>query len=160
MKRSIVSFALAGIMFLSMTACKGREKSSPSNSIPSGSSTSTDSHSSQAYNSSKVPEIKSNETPFDRFAAGLDDANYSYESVVMAAELVGAKTGMKYKFDFGKVELYQFEDSSDALSKAIDDGGLTMEGFGVFPCKFNGNLAILIDVTEHEESLLSLFNGL
>ncbi|NBI68227.1 hypothetical protein D1646_15740 [Pseudoflavonifractor sp. 60] len=156
MKHRIISFALAGVMCLSMAACKGEEKSSPSNSIPSDSSAS----SSQAQSSSIAPESKGGETPFERFAAELDDANYSYESVVMAAELVGAKIGMKYKFDFGKVELYQFEDGSEALSKAINDNGLTMEGFGVFPCQFNGNLALLIDVTENEDNLLSIFTGL
>ena len=68
--------------------------------------------------------------------------------------------GMKYKFDFGQLEIYQFEDDSEALSKAIGDKGLTLEGFGIFPCKFNGNLALLIDVTENEDDLLSIFDDL
>lgn len=99
-------------------------------------------------------------TPFDRFEAGLNDAGYTYETVPMAAELVGAHMGVKYKFDFGTVELYQFEDGSDALAKATQDGGLTLEGFGVVRCELNGDLAAVVSVTENEDALLSLFNGL
>lgn len=99
-------------------------------------------------------------TPFDRFEAGLNDAGYTYETVPMAAELVGAHMGVKYKFDFGTVELYQFEDGSDALVKATQDGGLTLEGFGVVRCELNGDLAAVVSVTENEDTLLSLFNGL
>lgn len=99
-------------------------------------------------------------TPFEDFEAGLTDAGYKFETVIMAAELVGAKTGMKYKLDFGSAELYQFESGSDALKKAVEDGGLNLEGFGTFPCHFNGDLAVIIDVTENEDSLLDLFNEL
>lgn len=99
-------------------------------------------------------------TPFDRFEAGLNDAGYTYETVPMAAELVGAHMGVKYKFDFGTVELYQFEDGSDALAKATQDGGLTLEGFGVVRCELNGDLAAVVSVTENEDAFLSLFNGL
>lgn len=99
-------------------------------------------------------------TAFERFENSLDDAGYSYETTTMAANLVGAHIGTKYKFDFGKVELYQLDENSEALSKAVEDGGLYMEGFGVFPCEFNGNLAMLIDVTENEDALLDLFNSL
>ncbi len=78
----------------------------------------------------------------------------------MGAEFVGASSGEKYKFDFGTVELYRFDEGSDTLSKAVEDGGLTLEGFGVFPCHFNGSLAAIIDVTENEDALLDLFNSL
>lgn len=112
---------------------------------------------------SDAPSVSTPEetgTPFDRFEAGLDDAGYTYETVSMAAELVGAHMGVKYKFDFGTVELYQFEDGSDALTKAVQDGGLTLEGFGVVRCELNGTLAAIVSVTENEDTLLSLFNGL
>lgn len=99
-------------------------------------------------------------TIFEEFETSLSNAAYEYENVTMAAELVGAKVGVKYKFNFGTVELYQFEDGSKDLQEAIADGGLHMEGFGVFPCHFNGNLALLIDVTENEDSLLEMFNAL
>lgn len=99
-------------------------------------------------------------TPFDRFEASLDDAGYTYETVTMAAELVGARIGVKYKFDFGTVELYQFEDGSDALAQATEDGGLTLEGFGVVRCDFNGSLAAVFDVTENSDTLHALFEAL
>lgn len=160
MRKRIISCLIASTILFSITACKGTGKSSSASNASVNSSTSTDNQSSQAQSPTNTPEGKSDKTPFERFSAALDDAKYSYESVVMGAELVGAKSGIKYKFDFGKVELYQFEDDSEALTKAIADNGLTLEGFGVFPCKFNGNLAILIDVTENEDNLLSLFNAL
>lgn len=78
----------------------------------------------------------------------------------MGAELVGAKAGQKYTFDFGKIEIYQFEDGSEALEKAVSDGGVTLEGFGVFPCEFNGNLAAIVELSENEEAILNLFNSL
>ena len=154
MKRKIVSSLILLGMVLFITSC-GKE-------APSNSSTSVDNRSNQEQSSSSVTteENEARETPFERFEAALDNAKYSYESVPMAAELVGAKMGMKYKFDFGQLEIYQFEDDSEALSKAIGDKGLTLEGFGIFPCKFNGNLALLIDVTENEDDLLSIFDDL
>ncbi len=100
------------------------------------------------------------ETPFDKFQQGLDGAGYAYETVPMAAELVGAVSGVKYKLDFGNVELYQFEDGSESLASAVENSGLSLEGFGVLPCDFNGNLAALIDVTENKDAILDLFNSL
>lgn len=99
-------------------------------------------------------------TPFDKFKSALDNAGYSYETVAMAADLVGAQSGTKYKFDFGTVELYQFEEGSDILKSAVANGGLSLPGFGVFPCHFKGNLALIVDVNENEDAILNLFNSL
>ena len=108
----------------------------------------------------KSDESSVEETPFDKFQQGLDNAGYSYEIVPMAAELVGAISGVKYKLDFGTVEVSQFEDGSEALASAVEGGGILLEGFGTFPCDFNGNLAALIDVTENKDAILDLFNSL
>ena len=117
--------------------------------------------SSDTPNQADVPPVQEVAgTPFDRFEASLDDAGYAYETVTMAAELVGARIGVKYKFDFGTVELYQFEDDSDALAQATKDGGLMLEGFGVVRCDFNGSLAAIFDVTENGDTLHTLFEAL
>jgi len=108
----------------------------------------------------KPDEPPVEETPFDKFQRELDDAGYTYEVVPMAAELVGATSGVKYKLDFGNIEVYQFEDGSEALASAVESGGILLEGFGTFPCDFNGNLAALIDVTENKDAILDLFNSL
>lgn len=117
--------------------------------------------SSDTPNQTDIPPVQEEvSTPFDHFEASLDDAGYTYETVTMAAELVGAHIGVKYKFDFGTVELYQFEDDSDALAQATKDGGLTLEGFGVVRCDFNGSLAAIFDVTENGDTLHALFEAL
>ena len=118
--------------------------------------------SSDTPNQADVPPVQEEEagTPFDRLVASLDDAGYGYETVTMAAKLVGAHIGVKYKFDFGTVELYQFEDDSDALAQATKDGGLMLEGFGVVRCDFNGSLAAIFDVTENGDTLHTLFEAL
>lgn len=106
------------------------------------------------------PAAQATASPFETFQAALDEAGYTYEVVTMGAELVGAAAGEKYKFDFGTVELYQFDEGSAALEQAVADGGLTLEGIGVLPCEFNGNLAALINVTENSDTILNIFQSL
>lgn len=158
MKKAFVSVLLLSLLALS--AC-GSPSQPAQSDVPASSPPATVPDVSTPAPSSPAPAATApSANPFDAFKAALDDAGYSYEVVTMGAELVGASRGEKYKFDFGTVELYQFDDDSDVLSKAIEDGGLTLEGFGVFPCEFNGSLAAIIDVTENADTLLGLFNSL
>lgn len=158
MKKALISVLLLSLLALS--AC-GSPSQPAQSDVPASSPPATVPDVSTPAPSSPAPAATSpSANPFDAFKTALDDAGYSYEVVTMGAELVGASRGEKYKFDFGTVELYQFDDDSDVLSKAIEDGGLTLEGFGVFPCEFNGSLAAIIDVTENEDALLGLFNSL
>ena len=158
MKKAFVSVLLLSLLALS--AC-GSPSQPAQSDVPASSPPATVPDVSTPAPSSPAPTTTApSANPFDAFKAALDDAGYSYEVVAMGAELVGASRGEKYKFDFGTVELYQFDDDSDVLSKAIEDGGLTLEGFGVFPCEFNGSLAAIIDVTENADTLLGLFNSL
>lgn len=158
MKKAFIPVLLLSLLVLS--ACGGSSQSVQSGATaPSPSATASDV--SAAVPSSPAPAApEPSGNPFDTFKASLDDAGYSYEVVTMGAELVGASRGEKYKFDFGTIELYQFDDDSEALSKAVEDGGLTLEDFGVFPCEFNGSLAAIIDVSENAGTLLDLFNSL
>ena len=71
------------LLLLLLTAC-GQTAASASSDTP---------------NQADVPPVQEEAgTPFDRFEASLDDAGYAYETVTMAAELVGARIGVKYKF--------------------------------------------------------------
>lgn len=158
MKKKTFMLVLALTAMLCLTSCGGNSESGKG-------SADNQSNANQNQVSSQpepTPDSQDSEskTPFETFEESLDNSGYSYEKTVMAAEMVGAKAGIKYTFDFGKVELYEFEENSDELSDAVSNGGLTLEGFGVFPCEFNGNLAALIEVTENQEALLSLFNSL
>lgn len=153
--KKVISLVLALSLLVALVACGSTSTSSQDGTgAPQPSAAETDTVVEPSASSEDT------QTPFERFEEALSSTGYEYEAVVMAAELVGAHAGMKYKFDFGTVELYQFEEGSDTLSKAVEDGGITLEGFGVFPCEFNGNLAAVFDVTENEDILLSLFANL
>lgn len=93
---------------------------------------------------------------FEQFKSGLDDAGYSYETVTMAAELIGAERGEKYKFDFGQVELYRFADGAEPLTA----GEVILEGFGAIPISVSGNYGAIIDVTENEADIHAIFEAL
>lgn len=156
MKRTL-SLLLALVMILSLAAC------SSSNPAPASPTPAPVSDAPVADAPVTTPDADTPApatTPFEEFNALLDDAGYSYETVTMGAELVGAKAGEKYKFDFGSFELYQYEDGSETLAQAVQDGGVTLEGFGVMPCVFNGNLVAFVNLTENEDAILSLFNSL
>lgn len=162
MKNKVFALILIALMFVAIAGC-GPSDTSVSEPVSDGPSFSPEpsqlaSEEPSVPNSTEEPGETS--TPFDRFKRALDNSEYSYEVVPMAAELVGASVGEKYKFDFGTVELYQFDENSEAFSKAKENDGLTLEGFGVFPCRFNGNLAAIIDVAENEDALTDMFDSL
>lgn len=158
MKKAFIPVLLLSLFVLS--ACGGPSQPAQSDAPASIPPVTAPDVSAPAPSSPASSASEPSGNPFDTFKAALDDSGYSYEVITMGAELVGASRGEKYKFDFGTIELYQFDDNSDALSKAVEDGGLTLEGFGVFPCEFNGSLAAIIDVSENADSLLDLFNSL
>lgn len=93
---------------------------------------------------------------FQQFKEGLGGAGYTYETVTMAADLIGAERGEKYKFDFGKVELYRFADGAEPLAT----GEVVLDGFGALPIYVNGNYGAIIDVTENEDAIKEIFNSL
>lgn len=147
-KKLILGLALA--LSLSLAACGG----------DTGAQQSTQPSTTSTESTTPASEPAQNETPFDKFASELDSLGYQYETTTMAAELVGAKVGQKYTFDFGQIEIYQFDEGSDALNQAVSDGGLYLEDFGTFPCIFNGNLAAIVDLSANESEIVDLFNGL
>lgn len=149
MKKKLM-LGLALVLSLSLAACGGdtvgQQSSQPSTATPESAAPASD--------------PAQHETPFDKFTSGLDSLGYQYETTTMAAELVGAKVGQKYTFDFGQIEIYQFDEESDALNQAVSNGGVYLEDFGTFPCIFNGNLAAFVDLSENEDQIVELFNGL
>lgn len=67
----------------------------------------------------------------------------------MGAELVGAVEGKKYKTAEFKVEVYMFDEDSEAYKNLVETGKLELEGFGQFDAILNGKYAMLAnDVPE------------
>lgn len=99
-------------------------------------------------------------TKFEQFEKALNDNNIAFEKTVMAAEMVGAVEGCKYKFDNGKFELYRFENGSDALKKATENKSIHLEGIGSFPAEINNDLAAIVDVEKNKDLLIEIFNSI
>lgn len=141
MKR-VLGIAISIVMLLSLTACgsKGENKASGGNGQPS----------------------TTQQTKFEQFEAGLNDAGITYEKVTMAAEIVGTSTGVKYEIGDGAIELYEFDPSSDACKTMQEKKALTMEGFGDFPVEVNGSLAMLLSELDDgtQSKALELFGAL
>lgn len=87
-------------------------------------------------------------TVFDRFEQALSDKDITFEKIQMAADLVGAKQGVKYKIGNGSVELYSFDKSSETYRTAEDKQALTLEGFGDFSCVVTNGYALLVNDLE------------
>lgn len=141
MKTRISAFLLATALAVALTGC-GTEAPSNAETPPA-----------------QQDEVQPTETAptnvFESFAAALDNAGYDYEVIPMAAELVGAERGEKYKFSFGSVELYRFADRSEELSA----GEVELEGFGAFPIEVNGNYGLLVSLEENEAEIIALFEA-
>lgn len=101
------------------------------------------------------PTEQASSDVFESFKNALENEGYDFEVVQMAADLVGAERGEKYKFDFGSVELYRFADGAEALSS----GEVTLEGFGAFPIEVNGNYGLLASLDENEAEIIALFEA-
>lgn len=84
------------------------------------------------------------ETVFDQFEKELVKANINYEKVTMAADLVGAAQGVKYKIDNGAVELYLFDEASDAYKSAEAKQAISLDGFGDMRAKVDNGMALLV----------------
>ena len=89
-----------------------------------------------------IPETK---TVFERFEDALTAKGLSFEKSIMAAQLVGAEAGAKYKIGSGTVELYSFDRTSEAYKAAESKQAVTLDGFGDFPAKVVGGYAMLVD---------------
>ena len=98
-------------------------------------------------------------TVFEQYEAALDKQGISFEKVQMAAEIVGAAEGAKYKIDGGAVELYLFDTESEAYKTAAEKQALTMQGFGDFPATVEKGMALVVSDLE-SEPYLEIFHSL
>lgn len=99
------------------------------------------------------------ELSFDTIKKAYEDNGYTIsEETEMAASMIGAKSGIKYKTDKGSLEFYEFDKTSDAYKKAESEGIITLEGFGDFEIVVNNGFAIM--KTEYNEEAVNLFQSL
>lgn len=99
------------------------------------------------------------ELSFDSIKKALQDNGYAItKETTMGAELIGAKTGIKYTTNKGNIEIYQFDKSSEAYKKAEKDGKIAMEGFGEFGITLNNDFGMFSD--NASEDLIKLFKSL
>ena len=95
-------------------------------------------------------------TVFEQFENALIDKNLEYEKVTMAADLVGAEQGIKYKLQDENVEIYRFDPTSDAYLKAKETQSLQLDGFGAFEATVLNGYAINSDNLE----LINIFKDI
>lgn len=67
------------------------------------------------------------------------------ETTEMAAEYVGAESGIKLTSGDYKIELYQFDKNSSTYQTAEESQQITMEDFGNFDAKVQNGYALIID---------------
>lgn len=97
--------------------------------------------------------------PFTQFKDELTNRGIDYETVVTAAEMIGAEQGMKFKIGEGTVELYRFDTESDAYTKAEETQSIYLEGFGAFPATVKDSLAMTISDLE-EDDYMEIFSDI
>ena len=158
MKKTIAAIACASALLIALSACGAPVEQNEGNTTPAPAVVSP------AQEPTAVQGAESDQPQSDIFAqfqVALDSAGYTYETVVMGAELVGAEQGMKYKIGEGSIELYRFDEDSESYKKASEDNALTLDGFGAFPATVKNGFAILInDLPDSESDILSIFDGL
>lgn len=99
------------------------------------------------------------ELSFNTIKKAFEDDGYTIsEETEMAASMIGAKNGIKYKTDKGSLEFYEFDKTSEAYKKAETDGIITLEGFGDFEIVVNNGFAMM--KTEYNEEAVKLFQAL
>lgn len=93
------------------------------------------------------------------FADALSAAGIAFEQEECAFSLVGAIDGAKFRIDGEVVEVYQFDVQGSEYQKAVEDGALNLEAFGMtLPCVFNGELALLVDDNAAYNEVLGIFS--
>ncbi len=100
-------------------------------------------------------EEQTQSTVYESFEKELNNRGFEFETVAMAAQMVGAKSGIKYIFGDEKVELYEFDIESDAYKEALAEQSLKSD-FGDFPAAVKGGFAVISD----NEEILEIFNSI
>lgn len=118
----------------------------------------------QAQETRKVSETpKNNEDYFTKFEKEFNNLFSDYIITEMAADLVGAKLGKKYRIGQGACEIYIFDINSEAFITAKETGKLTLEGFDDFDFNVRINdkgLALYIYGIDNNQPIIDIFDNL
>lgn len=106
--------------------------------------------------SNVVTDERNNLTVFESFEKVLNDKGLTYEKVTMAAEMVGAQQGIKYKMGDSKVEIYRFDTSTNVYKDAEESQSLQLDGIGSFEAVVKNGYAILSDDQEMIDAFLKI----
>lgn len=84
----------------------------------------------------------------------------SGERIEMAADMVGAVSGVKYKDC--NVEIYQYDTDSQKYKDLVSTGSVTLEGFNVevTPSAIHNEYVLICDEAPNKDEIISAFNSL
>lgn len=84
----------------------------------------------------------------------------SGERIEMAADMVGAISGVKYKDC--NVEIYQYDTNSQKYKDLVSTGSVTLEGFNVevTPSAIHNEYVLVCDEAPNKDEIISAFNSL
>lgn len=147
MKRAAALLLACAALCAAMTGCGSQQEQNVTSSAQEG----------PEQTPSGEPESAG--TVFEQYEAGLEAQGISFEKVQMAAEIVSAAEGMKYKIGDGAVELYLFDEGAEAYVAAEEKQALTLEGFGDFPATVENGMALVVSDLEGD-AYLEIFRSL
>jgi len=94
---------------------------------------------------------------------GLNNLGMNYAEIPVTADLIGAEKAVRYKFDDDTlIEIYKFDENSDAFKKVKENKEITIEGAGSAPVdEVSENLALYIEGDiKNKDEIIKLFKSL
>ena len=97
----------------------------------------------------------------EKYEDELKSRGLKYETVQMAAAMVGAKEGVKFLIGDGRIELYVFDKSSEKYKEFEKSQTMYVEGIASFPAIVTGGVGMLVtdlDTATYEAILRSVLD--
>lgn len=94
---------------------------------------------------------------------GLDNLGMKYTEMPVTADLIGAKKAVRYTFDDNTlIEIYKFDENSEAFKKVKENKEVTIEGAGSAPVdEVSANLALYIEGDiKNKKEIIDLFKSI
>ncbi len=93
---------------------------------------------------------------------GLNNLGMNYAEIPVTADLIGAEKAVRYQFDDNTlIEIYKFDENSDAFKKVKENKEVTIEGAGSAPVdEVSENLALYIEGDiKNKDEIIKLFES-